>query len=880
MIVQLHKILRDLWIYRLRTGLSIFAICVGLVVFGGIATALDLLTDTYEQVFRLSNPAQVMMQISDFELGLLRRVSDVDGLITADARYVISNTRVAISPDEWLSLELHASDDYSTVSLHRIFAEPGLRGYAPEQGTIWLDRSILKRNKLSEGDLITIQTADGALHSLQISGFVNDIIAFPSNLSDQAVAYISYDTLQDMKLALSMRPNQPVYNRLYLRFRYPTRDVISIRSRVTAVEEEVQSYGYQVVSKEFLSDAPPLESQTNALDILLVISAVLAFGVTGVMIANFVSAIVGRQISEIGIMKSLGAVPSQIMTLFFVMMVTLGLIAFVLSIPLTGLMGQAINSFLADMIDIDVENVVVPMNIRVVQFVIALLIPLVAASIPVLQGAMLTVKDTLRSDGTNRSRFIRWLAFVPRLIISSIVFQMAFLNIFMKPGRFVLTTLSLTLPGALFIASFGIEASLRSIDTTFADSLFNYDIELSFEGRYSTKQIEQIAMKQAGVFYVEAWRVGRIHRIYAPLSNNSQLPPADRLPPPQNGSGRPPPPAGARGNRPPPPQNGGAPPPPASGTNGNRPAPPANSNPSQPLEARELERREDSFSGDILLRGVPMTSNIIRFSEKALLSGGWLRDENDLLMTYEAYQAFSLNIDGSSTILVGTLSDAEDEWDVVGVTGQMLTAEGFVDIETFERFIPNTSSSIRLAIISDQKDSASIARIIESLRIAYNREGIDVNASVPIRDLTDRRSERLSIVTQTLVTLSVVIGVVSVVGLISTISINIRERTKSIGILRSLGGDFRHLGVMVFIESLTIVFTGYVMGFLLSYVVGQQMSILLGNQIYSLPATYRLEPFGAVLWFGVTFIVGLIAAFGPALYAVNVTISDTLRYEG
>lgn len=275
-----------------------------------------------------------------------------------------------------------------------------------------------------------------------------------------------------------------------------------------------------------------------------------------------------------------------------------------------------------------------------------------------------------------------------------------------------------------------------------------------------------------------------------------------------------------------------------------------------------------------------MASNIIRFSDRALLSGGWIRDENDLLMTYEAYQAFSLNVDGSSTILVGTLSNAEDEWDVVGVTGQMLTAEGFVDIETFERFIPNTSSSIRLAIVTEQKDTASIFRIIEALRTAYNREGIEVNASVPIRDLTDRRSERLSIVTQTLVTLSVVIGVVSVVGLISTISINIRERTKSIGILRSLGGDFRHLGVMVFIESLTIVFTGYVLGFLLSYVVGHQMSILLGNQIYSLPATYRLELFGAVLWFVVTFIVGLIAAFGPALYAVNVTISDTLRYEG
>ena len=34
MTVQLQKIIRDLWIYRLRTGLSILAITVGLTLFG------------------------------------------------------------------------------------------------------------------------------------------------------------------------------------------------------------------------------------------------------------------------------------------------------------------------------------------------------------------------------------------------------------------------------------------------------------------------------------------------------------------------------------------------------------------------------------------------------------------------------------------------------------------------------------------------------------------------------------------------------------------------------------------------------------------------------------------------------------------------------
>ena len=876
MSVQLQKIIRDLWIYRMRTGLSIFAICVGLVVFGGIATALDALTESYEQAFRQSNPAQVAMRLSTFESSLLRRIEGIDGVTASDARYSTSSARIRLTDGEWLSMELHASEDYGAINLHRIFAEPDTIGYVPPRDTVWLDRSILQRNDLSIGDMVTVQNANGDIYDLQISGFVNDVIAFPTHLSDQAVAFVSFETLRDMKLAAFTRPNQPTFNQLYLRFTHPTDAVIQIRSRVNEVQNEVESHGYRVISTEFLTDAPPLETQTNALNLLLIIATTLSFGVTGVMIANFVSAIVGRQINEIGIMKSLGAVPTQIVTLFFIMMIIMGLIAFVLAYPLTGLMAQALTTFLTNMIDIDVEQVVVPINIRLFQFVSALLIPILASLIPIIQGATLTVKETLRSDGNIQGGFISWLALLPRLLTSNILFQMSMRNIFLKPGRFVLTTISLTLPGALFIASFGIESSLRTLDSTLADSLFNYDIELSFDGDVPIRLIERIAEKQVGVSYVEAWRQGSVHRVYAPLNGENP-------PPSFNGenSNRPPPPTGENGNRPPPPSGGnGNRPPPPTGGNGNHPLPPNGGNDDRLPPPNLPESTVATISGDIPLRGVPIASRIIRVSQDQLLQGTWLQDANDILLTYEAYEALSINIDGSSSILVENATTDEDQWDVAGVTGQMLLVEGFVDINTFERFIPLGASSIRVAVVTESKDITEINQVLENLRYAFNKERIDVNASNSIRDFVERRGERLNIVTQTLITLSMMIGAVSVIGLISTISINVRERTKSIGILRSLGGDYRHLAAMVFIESLTIVFTSYILAFGLSYFVGNQMADVLGNQIYSLDGNYSLTAYGAVVWFAIMLFIGIIGALGPAIYAINITISDTLRYDG
>jgi ABC-type antimicrobial peptide transport system permease subunit len=940
--VQLQKIIRDLWIYKFRTVLSVFAICVGLVIFGGVATARTILREAYEEAFRQSNPAQVSMQIAGLDSSLLRRINLIDGVAASDAHYIASDLRVEIAPDEWILLELHASDDYSTQTLHLIYPEPGIREYAPARNTLWLDRSILQRNNLSSGDTIRVQNANGDIYDLKISGFVNDVIAFPSNLSDRAVAYVSFATVQDMKMAIFTRPNQHAFNTLYLRFEIPTNNVIRMRALVKDVQDTVQFHGYPVISTVFLPDTAPLATQASVLDGLLILSTLLSFGVTGMLIGNFISAIVGRQVNEIGIMKSLGAVPRQIVVLFFVMVIIIGLIAFVLSLPLTGIMTEVLSTYLVNMIDIDAGQITIPPSIRLYQLLVAIILPLLSSVPPVFQGATITVRDALRSDATVTRSYIRWLTYLPQLLIPSIMLQMALRNILLKPGRFVLTTLALTLPGALFIASFGVEVALQNLDSTLADSLFSYDVEFTFDGSNPLPLIEKLAKKQPNVVYVEAWRQSSIHRVYSapiglllpppnppssslnlsptpspsstPNQPSSDRPPPNRPPPPnQQSSDRPPPnrppppnqPSSDRPppNRPPPPnQSSSDRPPPPNQPSSDRPPPPNQSQSDRPpppnQSSSDLSQSDQlppsnrpsppnlpppntgpSISGDILLRGIPIESQIIKFSQDQLLSGTWLQDSNDLLLTYEAYEAFSLHIDGSGLIIVGN-AVSERELDIAGYTGQMLIEEGFIDIDTFERFVPLDSSSIRLAIVTASKSTADINQLLEDLRQTYNQEGVDVNSSASIVEFIERRSGRISIITQTLIALSILIGIVSVIGLISTISINIRERTKSIGILRSLGSDYRHLGLMVIIESLTIVFMSYILAFVLSFVVGSQISTTLGNQIYSLDATYEIEPFGAIAWFAIVVLIGIIAALGPALYAINLTISDTLRYEG
>lgn len=888
--VQRQKIYRDLWLYRLRTGLSIFTICVGLVVFGGIASALEALTGTYEYVFRQSHPAQVVMNIPAFDDALLRRIDDAQGIQHYDARFTTTNARIATSADNWMSLELHARDDFSSVVLHEIFAETTTFSVAPERGTLWLDRSILRDHNLAIGDVLLIENADGTQNPITISGFVNDIIAYPTSFSDTAVAYISMETLQDLSLAVYVRPNQPTFNTLYIRFDAPTGDVLTIRDWTNQLEDQIKSDGYTVLSTTNLTDEPPLKSQTDALNFLLVISSILAFAVTGVLIANFVSAIIGRQVNEIGIMKSLGAMPSQIVVLYFTMVIIIGLVAFALSLPFTGVFAKVLGTFLATLIDIDVTVVTVPLNIRLTQFVIAIALPVVASLLPIYQGARATVKATLRNDGNTTNKIIRWLVFDWSSLAPLLLIRLSIRNIFLKPGRFFLTSIALTFPGALFIASFGIETSLKTLDSDLTKSLYSYDIEMSFDGTAPIKLITQLAEKQTDVTYVEAWRQGSVYRIYPelppPNTPSAEQQPNQQIQQPitNTGDSNLPPPQNQRPPRPNNNSGGNLPPPPRRNQNAN--TPPLDPNNSEAnLPPRRLnppvnDTPEESISSDLLIRGVPINSNLISFTPNQLLQGGWIQDSDDILLTLEAYELISLNVDRSPGFIVGLPNNQEQHWDVSGVTGNLLFAEGFIDINTFERFIPYYESSIRLAIVTASDDPEVNHRLIEDLRQVYNDNGINVNSSFYVNEFVVSREDRLNIVTQTLILLAVVIATVSIIGLTSTISINIRERTKSIGILRSLGGNYRHLSAMVVSESLTIVFISYILAVILSFLVGHLMTNFLSNSIYMLTTPYQPQFIGVIIWFVVIAIVGILVAIGPALYAINVTISDTLRYEG
>jgi putative ABC transport system permease protein len=120
-------------------------------------------------------------------------------------------------------------------------------------------------------------------------------------------------------------------------------------------------------------------------------------------------------------------------------------------------------------------------------------------------------------------------------------------------------------------------------------------------------------------------------------------------------------------------------------------------------------------------------------------------------------------------------------------------------------------------------------------------------------------------------------------GTFNTLTVSLLERTREVGIMKSLGTTSRHIYVLFLSESLLIGVLGGIAGLLLGVGVGELVNYVinrlaerLGGQtvdLFTIPIGFLL------LIAGVIILVGLFTGLYPARRAAKINALDALRYE-
>lgn len=221
---------------------------------------------------------------------------------------------------------------------------------------------------------------------------------------------------------------------------------------------------------------------TDALNMLGVVSMI----VSAFLLINVINTIVVEQRRQIGVLKSLGASRLDMLWVYTGMALVYGLLGtfagVILAIPAASVMAQAI----APLSGTYIEGFKVSAKGISVGVVLGLLVPVLAALIPVFNGTRVTILEAITDIGIaanwGQSRFSQFLGSWPL----PVTIRQALSHIIQKRGRLALTGLTLTLAFAAFM---GVTAAFSSMDSTIESMFETFDYEIQM----NTQEIEDYA---------------------------------------------------------------------------------------------------------------------------------------------------------------------------------------------------------------------------------------------------------------------------------------------------------------------------------------------------------------------------------------------------
>jgi putative ABC transport system permease protein len=273
---------------------------------------------------------------------------------------------------------------------------------------------------------------------------------------------------------------------------------------------------------------------------------------------------------------------------------------------------------------------------------------------------------------------------------------------------------------------------------------------------------------------------------------------------------------------------------------------------------------------------IPPGSGMVAFPME---EGRWLTaaDSNGLVVNRHLLaQDPTLEV-GSEVSLV--IEGTPSRWVVVGVFPSGPGAAAFATREAMAR-ATGSHGMDRVVLTSASRTPEAQGELSRRLRDRLQAAGFDVGASQLMAENRRVLEDHLLLVAGFLLLMAQAMILVGGLGLASTMSLAVLERTREIGVLRAIGARHRSILGMIQAEGLVIALLSWMLAVPLSIPMTLILGKVFGRIMMPVRQTTLLpEPRGMLLWLGVVVGVSLIACAWPAWRATRVTTAAALAYE-
>jgi putative ABC transport system permease protein len=399
-----------------------------------------------------------------------------------------------------------------------------------------------------------------------------------------------------------------------------------------------------------------------------------------------------------------------------------------------------------------------------------------------------------RDTKSDRESFRR----LPRPILLSLR------NTFRRPGRLFLTLLTLTLGGAIFIATFNVQSSL----TKYIERIGHYflaDVTVNLNDSARISEVEPIIQDVPGVAHVESWAA----------------------------------------------------------------------------TAAVLVKSDGTPGESVSLLAPPVGSHLVN---PVILEGRWLQPgDGAAIVVNERFRETFPGLKPGDQITI-KIAGKEQVVTVIGFFQMAGKSSGYLAYATYEYLsviIHQNNRANSFHIVATQgnmtlEEQKALGRAIETRLKDHGFRVAEVEAG---RSLIATTASGLNILTGFLLIMAALIAIVGSIGLAGTMSLNVLERTREIGIIRAIGASDRSVMELVMVEGLLIGLMSWLFGLLLALPVSSLMANAIILALFGATADFTFTPLGVILWLVVVVILSVLASVGPARNATRLTIREVLAYE-
>ena len=294
-------------------------------------------------------------------------------------------------------------------------------------------------------------------------------------------------------------------------------------------------------------------------------------------------------------------------------------------------------------------------------------------------------------------------------------------------------------------------------------------------------------------------------------------------------------------------------------------------------KARLKGQPESNNDSDVKLRGLPVPTTVYR---PIVSAGRWLQLDDGYAVVLNQELAAEMDVGLGDWITVDIPAKRESHWQVVGLVFEPLEqASAMMPRDTLLKEIREVDRGKAIKVQTRRTDAASEAATSNTLRSMYEGNGYNVVASTAdtAHRLTEQRVEQMSILVALLSAMAAMMSLVGMVALSGTLSINVLERTREIGVMRAIGASNLVVAGQFVGEGLILGWLSWLIAIPVSLPVGYGVIKML-SQLVNIELIYKPSAEGFVYWLVIVTVLAFIASWFPAQKAAQTSVRESLSY--